>query len=416
VARKVVGLDIGTTAVRAAEVSVRRGQVVLERVGQAGLPDGAVVDGEVIDPAAVAIAIKDLWRRTRISSRRVIIGVANQRVVVRLVDLPWMQPAELRSSLAFQAGDYLPIPVDQTELDYAVIGEHEAAGGQRLLRVLLVAAQKEMLAGHLEAVRAAGLRPAGDDLNPIALLRSLGPVAGFEEGAEALVDVGARVTNLVVHDNGVLRFVRILLMGGEDVTSTLARVMELDRDAAERAKLAASAGDDVDPEAADLVAQRLEVFVEEVRGSLDFYRSQQDSTPLARVVVSGRRLAARPAGRAAPGRHRRARRARPHPGRAPGRAPRPGGRGHAGPWALLHRAELRRGRPAGDHHRQRRDRPEVARTGRDLGRHRLPQELRLRLAAPVRLAAVRPGQHRDPLPGQPVGRDPEPVGAACLIG
>ena len=174
----------------------------------------------------MATAIKDLWRRTRISSRRVIIGVANQRVVVRLVDLPWMRPSELRSSLAFQAGDYLPIPVDQTELDYAVISEHEAPGGQRLLRVLL---------------------------------GSLGPVAGFEEGAEALVDVGARVTNLDVHDNGVLRFVRILLMGGGDV----------------------------DPEAGDLVAQRLEVFVEEVRGSLDFYRSQQDATPLGRVVVSG---------------------------------------------------------------------------------------------------------------------------------
>jgi type IV pilus assembly protein PilM len=122
VARKVVGLDIGTTAVRAAEVSVRRGQAVLERIGQAGLPEGVVVDGEVIDPDAVAAAIKDLWRRTRISSRRVIIGVANQRVVVRLVDLPWMQPDELRSSLGFQASDYLPIPVDQTELDYAVLG------------------------------------------------------------------------------------------------------------------------------------------------------------------------------------------------------------------------------------------------------------------------------------------------------
>jgi type IV pilus assembly protein PilM len=287
VARKVVGLDIGTTAVRAAEVSVRRGQVVLERIGQAGLPGGAVTDGEVVDPTVVATAIKDLWRRTRISSRRVITGVANQRVVVRLVDLPWMQPSELRSSIAFQAGDYLPIPVDQTELDYAVIGEHEAAGGQRLLRVLLVAAQKEMLAGHLQAVRLAGLRPAGIDLNSIALLRSLGPAAGFDEGAEAIVDVGARVTNMVVHENGVLRFVRILLMGGEDVTSTLERVLELDRDAAERIKLSASADEEVDPEAGELVTQRLEVFVEEVRGSLDFYRSQQDATPLARVVVSG---------------------------------------------------------------------------------------------------------------------------------
>jgi type IV pilus assembly protein PilM len=217
----------------------------------------------------------------------VIIGVANQRVVVRLVDLPWMQPSELRSSLAFQAGDYLPIPVDQTELDYAVIGELEAAGGQRLLRVLLVAAQKEMLAGHLQAVRLAGLRPGGIDLNPIALLRALGPVAGFGEGAEALIDVGARVTNMVVHDNGVLRFVRILLMGGEDVTSTLGQTLELDRDAAERTKLAASAGQEVEPETGDVVNQRLDAFVEEVRGSLDFYRSQPDAAPLGRVVVSG---------------------------------------------------------------------------------------------------------------------------------
>jgi type IV pilus assembly protein PilM len=287
VARTVVGLDIGTTAVRAAEVSVRRGQVVLERIGQAGLPDGAVIDGEVVDAAAVAIAIKDLWRRTRIGSRRVMLGVANQRVVVRLVDLPWMEPSELRSSLAFQASDYLPIPVDQTELDYAVIGEHESSTGQRLLRVLLVAAQKDMLAGHLEAVRAAGLQPVGIDLNAIALLRSLGPVAGFGEGAEALVDVGARITNLVIHDGGTLRFVRILLMGGEDVTLTLQRVLEMDHDAAERAKLAASAGHDVAREAHELVEQRLEVIVEEVRGSLEFYRSQADATELARVVVSG---------------------------------------------------------------------------------------------------------------------------------
>jgi type IV pilus assembly protein PilM len=287
VARKVVGLDIGTTAVRAAEVSVRRGQVVLERIGQAGLPAGAVVDGEVKDPAEVAIAIKDLWRRTRISSRRVIIGVANQRVVVRLVDLPWMPPNELRSSLGFQAGDYLPIPVDQAELDYAVIGEHEATGGQRLLRVLLVAAEKQMLAGHLEAVRAAGLRPAGIDVNPIALLRSLSPVAGFEDGAEVLLDVGARVTSMVIHDNGVLRFIRILLMGGADVTSTLERVLDVDRDTAERTKLAASAGDEVTPEAGDLLNERLDAFVEEIRGSLEFYQSQQDPTPLGRVVVSG---------------------------------------------------------------------------------------------------------------------------------
>jgi type IV pilus assembly protein PilM len=92
---------------------------------------------------------------------------------------------------------------------------------------------------------------------------------------------------MVVHDNGVLRFVRILPMGGEDVTSTLQRVLELDHDAAEEAKLAVSAGEEAPPQSDELVEQRLDVFVEEVRGSLDFHRSQQDATQLSRVVVSG---------------------------------------------------------------------------------------------------------------------------------
>jgi type IV pilus assembly protein PilM len=287
VARNVAGLDIGTTAVRAAELSVRHGRVVLERLGQVGLPPGVVADGEVVDRAAVAAALKRLWRRSRLHARQVVLGVANQRVVVRLVDIPWMEPQELRSSIAYQAQDLLPIPVAEAELDYAVLGEHQTAGEQRLLRILLVAAQREMLAGHLQAVAMARLEPVGIDLNPIALLRTLTPVAGYADGAEALVDVGARMTNVVIHEDGVPRFVRILLMGGEDVTATLQQALELDREEAERVKLAVSVGDAPDPRAVDLVDQGLEAFVAEVRGSLDFYQGQQDAMPLGRVVVSG---------------------------------------------------------------------------------------------------------------------------------
>jgi type IV pilus assembly protein PilM len=191
-------------------------------MGRAELPPGAVIDGEVADPAAAAAAIKTLWRQARLRTNRVILGVSNQRVVVRLVDLPWMEPQELRRSIAYQAGDYLPFAVNEAELDFSVIDEQDT-GERRLLRVLLVAAQKDMLAGHLRAAAMAGLHPVEVDVNPVALLRSLAPVAGLAEGAEALVDIGGRVTNVVIHDGGVLRFIRILLMGGEDVTAALER-------------------------------------------------------------------------------------------------------------------------------------------------------------------------------------------------
>ena len=103
--RSAIGLDIGTSGVRAAELSFSKGLVTLEKFGQVALPEGAVRDGEVIDPDAVAAAIKQLWAHTKFSSKKVIIGVANQKVIVRQVDLPWMPADELKASLAYQVQD-----------------------------------------------------------------------------------------------------------------------------------------------------------------------------------------------------------------------------------------------------------------------------------------------------------------------
>jgi len=134
----------------------------------------------------------------------------------------------------------------------------------------------------------AGLEPVGIDLTPFALVRSLAPVGGspLAETGEALIDVGARVTNIVVHAAGVPRFVRILLMGGQDVTDALRIGLDVDVEAAERTKLEAAAGAH-DPTVDEILEQRLALFVEEVRGSLDFYRAQSDAVPVSRVLLSG---------------------------------------------------------------------------------------------------------------------------------
>jgi type IV pilus assembly protein PilM len=216
-------------------------------------------------------------------------GVANQRVVVRLIDLPWMEREELRRSLRYQVQEFIPIPVDDAELDFDIIDEHEGGAGQRLMRVLLVAAQKEMVDSHVRAAMRAGLEPVGVDLTPFALIRSLAPEGGMPlaEAGEALIDVGAKVTNIVVHAGGAPRFVRILLMGGQDLTEGLATGLSLDQDAAERAKLDADAGDAPDLEVSRILEQRIATFAEEVRGSLDFYRAQSDAVPVSRVLLSG---------------------------------------------------------------------------------------------------------------------------------
>src|SRR6266508_3478899 len=285
-AKTLIGLDIGSTAVRAAEVAT--GDVpVLSRAAQVPLPSGAVENGEVRQPQVVAEALKELWGRSRIRGRQVRIGVGNQRVVVREIALPWLPDKELRASLGFQVQEFIPISVDEAVLDFDPLGEFELEG-RRMLRILLVAAQKMMIG---EAVQEARLEPVGIDLNPFALVRAVGTVEALNletPGDEAVVDVGAHVTNISVHDRGVARFVRILPTGGRDITLAIARGLGLDDEVAERLKR----GEDVEggpayEEVERVSLSRAGTLVDEIRSSLEFYTAQVPGARIGRVLITG---------------------------------------------------------------------------------------------------------------------------------
>jgi type IV pilus assembly protein PilM len=289
VAKTLIGLDIGSTAVRAAEV-VPGDVPVLTRAAQVPLPPGAVENGEVRQPEAVGEALKELWARGRIRGRQVRLGVGNQRVVVREIALPWLPEKELRGSLGFQVQEFIPLSVDEAVLDFDPVGEFEQEG-RRMLRLLLVAAQKVMVSEAVAAVQAARLEPIGIDLNPFALVRAVGTVEGINleaPGDEAVVDVGAHVTNICVHDRGVTRFVRILPSGGRDITLAIARGLGVEDDVAERLKR----GEDVEgaPPQKDVervALSRAGSFVDEIRSSLEFYTAQVPGAKIGRVLVTG---------------------------------------------------------------------------------------------------------------------------------
>ncbi len=295
--RTAIGLDIGTSSVRAAELLFGKGPATLQRFAQVALPQGAVRDGEVMDVQLVADAIKQLWSTAKFSTKKVVLGVANQKVIVRQVDLPWMPASELRSSLALHVQDFIPIPVEQAILDYHTLEERTGGDGQRSLRVLLVAASRDMINAALAATKVAGLSATQVDLTPFAMIRSLGTVdatgaLGATGGAEALIDVGAKVTNIIVHENGAPRFVRVLLMGGDNVTEAISERMGIPFDQADAVKqqigMAPSRGDVVsDHPAARVIEAAAGTFVEEVRGSLDYYLAQPGAAQLARIVLSG---------------------------------------------------------------------------------------------------------------------------------
>ena len=285
-----IGLDIGSTAVRAVELVGDPPTVV--RASQVALPPGAVESGEVRDAAAVSDALRRLWSDGGFKSQQVWLGVGNQRVVVREIALPYLPDDALRSSLGFQVQEFIPMPVDDAVLDYNVIGEFEQED-RRMLRMLLVAAQRSMVDLVVEAVTNARLEPLGLDLTPFALVRSVGATDGpLElEGVvveEAIVDIGAHITNIVVHARGATRFVRILPSGGRDVTVAIARAAGVEDDVAERLKRGEQVEDAPEPgQVRQAALQRAAAFVDEVRSSIEFYTAQAKDARVGKVLVTG---------------------------------------------------------------------------------------------------------------------------------
>lgn len=292
-ARGRIGLDIGSTAVRAAELS-SGSQPTVVRAAQVPLAPGAVENGEVRDPAAVSEALRLLWSQGGFKSRQVYLGVGNQRVVVREIALPYLPEKELRQSLGFQVQEFIPMSVDEAVLDYDPIEEFEQED-RRMLRMLLVAAQRVMVDQIVAAVAEAKLEPLGLDLVPFALVRSVGTpdvALGLDDvGEEAVIDIGAHVTNIVVHARGTTRFVRILPSGGRDITVAIARAASIEDDVAERLKRGLEIEDDLEaptPEDVRGIAmQRAGAFVDEIRSSLEFYTAQTRDARIGKVLMTG---------------------------------------------------------------------------------------------------------------------------------
>jgi type IV pilus assembly protein PilM len=282
-----VGIDIGTRTITLAEVKAVRGATTITNFGGVELPPDAVREGEILDPATVAQAMRELLSSAKIRGKKVNLGVANQRVVVRQLDLPWMEPKELQASLRYQVQEYLPIPVEEAELDVHVVDEFTTDEGARFQRLLLVAGHRDMVAAHIDAAVQADLKPIGVDLNPFAVLRSMGRTSSMETGNEVVIDVGAGVTDIVVHDAGTPTFVRILVLGGEDITGALASGLGTSHQEAEVKKRQLGISGDTSDIAARIVNERAEQFVDEIRSSLDYYQAQPGAARLSNVVLTG---------------------------------------------------------------------------------------------------------------------------------
>lgn len=292
--RTVVGLDIEPGFVAAVQVRTGDGLTV-ERAAGLPLSPGIVRDGEVADPEGLAEALKELFRQHKLD-KRVRIGVANQRIVVRTIDLPPLEDAkEIAAAVRFHAQDHIPMPLEQAVLEHQSLGLVDTAEGQRT-RVVLVAARRDMVERLHAAAKQAGLRPAGIDLAAFAMIRALhGTGTTDADSATVYVSVGG-VTNLALAEGATCVFTRVAPGGVEALAAELAERRGLTLDHARQwlvhvgleAPLEAISGEaDIVEEARSVLAEGVRRIADEVRNSLDFHRAQAGALAAGRAVVTG---------------------------------------------------------------------------------------------------------------------------------
>ncbi len=215
----VVGLDIQPGHVAAVQVHVNGSIVVKHAVG-APLPADIVREGEVLDEGVLAETLRELFKDGSFD-RRVRLGVANQRTVLRTLDLPPVDDRkEIEAAVRFQAQDQVPMPLSNAVLDFHALGIVETPEGPRQ-RVVLVAAQRDMIQRLLAAVRDAGLRPEGIDLSAFALIRSLYRPDPEHAGRVLYLNVDG-LTNMAIAEGTLCRFTRVVGGGIEAMASQLA--------------------------------------------------------------------------------------------------------------------------------------------------------------------------------------------------
>ncbi len=315
--RGAVGLELDSVEARAVELRGSPASPWLACWGRAPLPPGAVSDGMVLQPEAVAGVLGKLWSRTGMGSREVILGLFNQAVLVRMATFPEVQAGKVDRMVRLQAQEHIPVPLSTVVLDHAVIGKAPGDLGN-VLEVLLVAARRDMLKSFLAALDAARLKPLEIDVAPLALIRNLPP--GASRGTVAILDVAVGFSNLLVVSRNAPRLVRLLpvgLQGAADLLGCtpddLAPVPghgDL-REKSPKAGGYSQPGPGLLPEAAQTPARTLEggphagpdlgrerpddalsAWVRslegEIRSSIGYYLSQPGSAPVEGLVLSGR--------------------------------------------------------------------------------------------------------------------------------
>lgn len=283
-----LGLDIGSSSVKLVQLKEKKGGYALQAFGMSRLPPETIVDGALMNSAAVVQAIQELLAEHKVKARDAAIGVRGHSVIIKKISLPRMSQDELDESIQWEAEQYIPFDVKDVNIDTQILTPAADAAGQ--MDVLLVAAKKDMINDYTSVCAEAGLQAAVVDVDAFAVQNAFETSYDLAAGETVvLINVGASVSNINILAGGTTTFTRDVTLGGNTFTEEIQKQLNISYDEAEALKVGGQGETDaVVPQEVERVIQGVaEQLAGEIQRSLDFYAATAADNRIARVYLSG---------------------------------------------------------------------------------------------------------------------------------
>ena len=286
--KKLVGLDIGSSSLKLAEIVSTSQGPVLNRFRQIPVPPGVIVDGVVEDAGALSSIIKELFRNSGCKGKGIVTSLSGNSVIVKKVTLAQMEEVELRELIHDEAGKYLPFDnMDDVNYDFQILGDNEYNPNQ--MDVIIVAAKKTDVDSYLDAITAAGLTVMIMDVDSFALETMYEANYPFEDDEIiVIVNIGAKLTNINVIKGGMSIFTRDFTVAGNAITEGLQEKYHVSADEAERMKIEGTpAGDQGNVDFQNIILDCADPICSEIERSIDYFRSTFGGDYIKHVYLSG---------------------------------------------------------------------------------------------------------------------------------
>jgi len=295
---QLVGLDIGSHAIKLVEIEDTKKGRILKNFGIIGLPQDAIVEGAIKEMEIVSSAIKTLYKNLKIKNKNVVTSISGYSVIVKKISIQKRGEAELDASIQDEAEQYIPFDINDVNLDYEILSPPDEEGAEKkaegdkadrgLMDVMLVAAKKDIVEDYVSLLHLTGLSPAILDVDAFALQNAFELSSEKISGCYALVNVGAEELGINAIKNGVSIFTRDSSYGGYQINEAIMSKFDVSYEEAEKIKLGGTKIDHKDKGALEeIFTSVISGWVNEIKRALDFLATTYPDETIEKIVISG---------------------------------------------------------------------------------------------------------------------------------